>query len=81
MFVKQRHDAIKEIPKEGVSHQAIQERCKKGEELCRKAWKDGGRMSGTVYHPEDKHWDFIVDVMRQFIVVNPLHSTEFIPVC
>jgi sphinganine-1-phosphate aldolase len=33
-----------------------------------------------VYHPEDKHWDFVCDIMRQYIVVNPLHCEEFLPV-
>lgn len=80
MFVKQRQDAVKEIPREAIPSTAIEARMKKGEEYCRKCWSDGSRMSGAVYHPEDKHWDFIVNVMRQFIVVNPLHSSEFIPV-
>jgi sphinganine-1-phosphate aldolase len=29
---------------------------------------------------DDNHWDFIHKIMRYFIVVNPLHSEEFLPV-
>lgn len=30
--------------------------------------------------PEDAHWDFLHEVMRSFLVVNPLHADEFMPV-
>jgi len=53
---------------------------KKAEEFCKKCYKDGGRLSGGVYHAGEDHWNFISDVMRMFIVVNPLHSDEFMPV-
>jgi len=60
--------------------EAIASRMKKGDEFCRKAWVDGGRLSGAVYHPEDHHWDQISSLMRMFITVNPLHCDEFVPV-
>ena len=50
------------------------------ETFCKKCYKDGGHLSGGVYHADESHWDFIAKVMRMFIVVNPLHSTEFMPV-
>ena len=37
-------------------------------------------MSGSVYHPEDSHWNQVADIMKMFMTVNPLHMDEFIPV-
>jgi len=34
-------------------------------------------MTGAVYNNDDKHWNFIADVMRETIVSNPLHTDEF----
>jgi sphinganine-1-phosphate aldolase len=79
-YLKQRTDPVKEVPKEAMAMEAIESRMKKGDEFCRKAWVDGGRLSGAVYHPEDQHWDQISAIMRMFITVNPLHCDEFIPV-
>jgi len=63
-----------------MSLESITTRMRKGEAFNRKCYADGGRLSGGVYIADESHWDFISDVMRMFIVVNPLHSFEFLPV-
>lgn len=35
-------------------------------------------MTGAVYIKDDKHWDFMCDIMRASIVSNPLHIDEFL---
>ena len=34
-------------------------------------------MSASVYCADDRHWDFIGEVMRETIEANPLWSSEF----
>lgn len=34
-----------------------------------------------MYIDDEEHWDFVNDVMRMFVVSNPLHMEEFAPVC
>jgi len=36
-----------------------------------------GNVTGAVYTNDEKHWNFIADIMRESIVSNPLHSDEF----
>ena len=38
------------------------------------------RISGCVYIADDKHWDFVNDVMKRFVVTNALHMDEFLMV-
>ena len=35
------------------------------------------RISGCVYIADDKHWDFVNDVMKRFVVTNALHMDEY----
>jgi hypothetical protein len=51
---------------------------KTGQEFCQKAYMDdgegvGGRMSGSVYMADEKHWELVSGVMKMYQVVNPLH--------
>ena len=48
-----------------------------GEKNNRKCYTDGGLLSGGVYIEDEKHWDFVNEVMRKYIVANPLHMDEF----
>jgi len=34
-------------------------------------------MTGAVYNNDEKHWNFIADIMRETICSNPLHQDEF----
>lgn len=43
-----------------------------------KRYLDGGNLTGAVYTKDEKHWDFICDIMRTSIVSNPLHIDEFL---
>jgi hypothetical protein len=47
-----------------------------GEKQARHSYIEN-KMSGCVYIADDEHWDFVHDVMRRFIVTNPLHMDEF----
>ena len=38
------------------------------------------RISGCVYIADDKHWDFVNDVMKRFVVTNALHMDEYLMV-
>jgi hypothetical protein len=57
---------VKEIPKDPWSEKQIQDRVKDGAEFCRKQYQDGGHLSGAVYMGDDKHWNFVSDVMAMY---------------
>jgi len=40
--------------------------------------KRRGRNAGGVFTNEKDHWEFLADVMRETMVVNPLWIDEFI---
>jgi hypothetical protein len=42
------------------------DRVKEGSEFCRKQYQDGGHLSGAVYMGDDKHWNFVSDVMAMY---------------
>ena len=69
--------SIKELPMKPLSHDEILKRLNLGEKVNRKCYVDGGLVSGGVYISDEKHWDFIGEVMRKYIVANPLHMDEF----
>jgi len=35
------------------------------------------RISGCVYIADDKHWDFVNEVMKRYVVTNALHMDEY----
>ena len=63
-----------------MSLEQITDRMRKGEAFCKKIYSGESRISGAVYHADEEHWNFICEIMRMFIVVNPLHCDEFMPV-
>lgn len=71
---------MRELPKEAMSLEQITNRMRKGEAFCKKCYSDGAHLSGGVYHAGEDHWNFISEVMKMFITVNPLHADEFMPV-
>lgn len=54
----------------------IMKRVTKGEIESRHTYTDA-KISGCVYTPDQSHWDFVSDVMRRYIVTNPLHAEEY----
>lgn len=52
-------------------------RIKQGQKESDKFYKDGGKLSASVFCSNEKHWDFIGEVMRETIESNPLWAAEF----
>jgi sphinganine-1-phosphate aldolase len=75
--VQRKATSIKELPMKPLSQEEILKRLTLGEKSNRKCYVDGGLVSGGVYISDEKHWDFIGEVMRKYIVTNPLHMDEF----
>jgi sphinganine-1-phosphate aldolase len=48
-----------------------------GDEKSSVFYTDTGKLSGCLFLADDKHWNFVADVMRKYIVTNPLHMDEF----
>jgi hypothetical protein len=42
-----------------------------------KNYKNGGKMSASVFTANEQHWDMIGEVMRDTIESNPLWVNEF----
>ena len=36
-----------------------------------------GNVSGTLYTFDEKHWDFLGEIMKETIMANPMHANEF----
>jgi len=70
--------SIPHLPEEGQKTEDIVQKIKDKALVSSKCYKDGGNLTGCVYTRDEKHWDFICDVMRASIVSNPLHIDEFI---
>ena len=45
--------------------------------FSKKYYSQGGNISGEVYINDESHWSFISDVLKETIVLNPLHMDEF----
>jgi sphinganine-1-phosphate aldolase len=75
-----RPNTTKVLPLKGTDTITLLKSLQKGESLSKKFYKDGAYMSGAVYIDDDEHWNFVSEVMRMFIVTNPLHIEEFAPV-
>jgi hypothetical protein len=59
-----------------MPHDQIMKRITMGEKQARHCYAED-RISGAVYIGDDKHWDFVSDVMRRYVVTNPLHMDEY----
>lgn len=46
------------------------------EKEARHCWADA-KISGCVYIADEKHWDFVNDVMKRYVVTNALHGDEY----
>ena len=69
-------NAIAKLPEVGLPEAEIKKRVELGELQTKKVHQKM-HCSGTVYCGDDKHWDFVSDVMRRFVTSNPLHMDEF----
>eukprot|EP00352_Strombidinopsis_acuminata_P005193 CAMPEP_0176366240 /NCGR_PEP_ID=MMETSP0126-20121128/21044_1 /TAXON_ID=141414 ORGANISM="Strombidinopsis acuminatum, Strain SPMC142" /NCGR_SAMPLE_ID=MMETSP0126 /ASSEMBLY_ACC=CAM_ASM_000229 /LENGTH=83 /DNA_ID=CAMNT_0017723587 /DNA_START=419 /DNA_END=670 /DNA_ORIENTATION=+ len=78
-FKKNRKITYAELPEKGMSTTAIMKQLKKGDDYS-KGFYLKGAVSGAVYCADDQHWDLVGQVMRMYMVSNPLHTTEFAPV-
>jgi hypothetical protein len=78
-YHSRRLGSMQALPSKGMSKEAIMAKLRKGEAASRRWYIDGGaRLSGAVYNADSAHWDLVSDVMRLFIVSNPLHIEEFL---
>ena len=70
--------AIVELPENGMEKEVILNQVKEISALEKKHFngKDGN-VSGAVYDCDEKHWEFVADIMRETVVSNPMHMYEF----
>jgi sphinganine-1-phosphate aldolase len=73
-----RPTAVSQLPEEGWKTDKILERVQGKAAVSSKRYRDGGNLTGAVYTKDEKHWDFLCQVMRASIVSNPLHIDEFL---
>lgn len=75
-YKKQRTNTIKRIPEKPVPVAEIMKDIKKGAADARHCCYDSV-ISGCVYINDQKHWDFINEVMSGFVHTNALHMDEY----
>jgi hypothetical protein len=68
-FYQKYHDqrkatSIKELPDKPWTHDQIMKRVNNGDEKSRVLYTDTGKLSGCLFYADDKHWNFVADVMR-----------------
>lgn len=75
-YGKQRKNANRELPKKGLPQAEVTKIVAGREEEARHCWTEA-KVSGCVYTDDQKHWDFVNDAMKRYVMTNPLHMDEF----
>ena len=73
----QRKNQVFRLPDRPWREDTILGRIRQGCAEAKKYYKDGGKMSASVYTSNEDHWEFVSEVMREAIEANPLWAKEF----